>query len=245
MKIKQTTTVQYDDVDTDFRMKLPVLFQRLQRAALHHSESVGLSNEKMVADGAVWILNRMLVRIQRLPVYREPLTVRTWHKGSVGFRAGRDYQLFCNQEQVAAATSQWLFFDLNKKRITKIPKAVSAPYTAEAEEVLGAGAIDFAVDKAAPLKETMTITTRAGDLDPNGHVNNAAYLDYLDTLIKRSSMPSGMVTQVGIQYFKEIGQDVHDIQAGLTHQTDTAHFRFYDSSAVYAAGFVTFGVPLG
>lgn len=198
MKIDQTTQVQYDDVDPDFRMKLPVLFQRLQRAALHHSESVGLSNKKMVADGALWILNRMLVKIKRLPVYRESLTVRTWHKGSVGFRAGRDYLLFCNQEQVAAATSQWLFFDLNKKRITKIPETVSAPYTAETEDVLGAGAIDFAVDKAAPLKETMTITTRVGDLDPNGHVNNAAYLDYLDTLIKRSSRPTGVVSQVGI-----------------------------------------------
>ena len=91
MKIEQTTRVQYDDVDTDFRMRLPVLFRRLQRAALHHSDSVGLSNEKMVADGAVWILNRMVVRIERIPVYRERLTVRTWHKGSVGFWAGRDF----------------------------------------------------------------------------------------------------------------------------------------------------------
>lgn len=242
MKIEQTTQVQYDDVDTNFRMKLPVLFQRLQRAALHHSESVGLSNEKMVADGAVWILNRMLVSIQRLPVYREQLTVRTWHKGSVGFRASRDFQLFCHQEQVGVATSQWLFFDLNKKRITKIPKVVSDPYTAEVEDVLGAGAIDFAVDKTFAPREVMTITTRVGDLDPNGHVNNAAYLDYLDTLIKRSSMPAGMLTQVGIQYFKEIGRDVHDFQAGLTNLEDTAHFRFFDSSAVYAAGFVKFDV---
>jgi medium-chain acyl-[acyl-carrier-protein] hydrolase len=38
MKIEQTTHVEYDDVDTDFKMKLPDLFQRLQRAALHHSE---------------------------------------------------------------------------------------------------------------------------------------------------------------------------------------------------------------
>jgi medium-chain acyl-[acyl-carrier-protein] hydrolase len=56
MKIEQSSRVQYDDVDADFRMKLPVLLQRLQRAALHHSESVGLNNEKMVAAGAVWIL---------------------------------------------------------------------------------------------------------------------------------------------------------------------------------------------
>ena len=241
MKIEQTTQVQYDDVDADFRMKLPVLFQRLQRAALHHSESVGLSNEKMVADGAVWILNRMLVKIQRLPVYREQLTVRTWHKGSVGFRAGRDYLLFCNQEQVAAATSQWLFFDLNKKRIAKIPAAVSKPYTAEKYEAIGTDAIEFAVCKTFDPQKTMTITTREGDYDPNGHVNNAAYLDYLDTLIKRSGMPVGTLTEVGIQYFKEIGRAVHAIQADLAFQKDTALFRLYDQSVLNAAGFVSFG----
>jgi medium-chain acyl-[acyl-carrier-protein] hydrolase len=240
MKIEQTSQVQYDDVDTDFRMKLPVLFQRLQRAALHHSETVGLNNEKMVTDGAVWILNRMRVNIVRMPVYRETLTVRTWHKGSVGFRAGRDFLLFCGTQPVAAATSQWLFFDLNKKRIAKIPKSVSEPYTAEQEDVLGRDAIDFAVDKTFDPRETMAITTREGDLDPNGHVNNAAYLDYLDTLIKRSRMAAGIVTQVGIHYFKEIGRDVHDIQAGLTRHEDTALFRFCDPSAVYAAGFVGF-----
>lgn len=241
MKIEQSSRVQYDDVDTDFRMKLPVLFQRLQRAALHHSESVGLNNEKMVEAGAVWILNRIRVNIVRMPVYRETLTVRTWHKGSVGFRAGRDFLLFSEKQQVAAATSQWLFFDLNKKRIAKIPRAVSEPYTAEPEDVLGGDAIDFVVDKTFEPRKIMTITTREGDYDPNGHVNNAAYLDYLDTLIKRSPMPTGSVTQVGIQYLKEIGRDVHGIQAGLSMREDSTLFRFYDPSAVYAAGFVTFG----
>lgn len=238
MKIEQTSRVQYDDVGTDFRMKLPVLFQRLQRAALQHSESVGQSNEKMVADGAVWILNRMLVRILRMPVYRERLTVRTWHKGSAGFRAGRDFLLFCDGQPVAAATSQWLFFDLKKKKITKIPDAVSAPYTTEKQDVLGADAIDFSVDKSFDPQATLEITTREGDFDPNGHVNNAAYLDYLDTLIKRSAMPAGDLTQVGIQYFKEIGRNVHAIRAGLALRDNTALFRFYDPSAVYAAGFV-------
>jgi medium-chain acyl-[acyl-carrier-protein] hydrolase len=56
-------------------------------------------------------------------------------------------------------------------------------------------------------------------------------------------MPTGSVTQVGIQYLKEIGRDVHGIQAGLSLREDSALFRFYDPSAVYAAGFVTFGVP--
>lgn len=238
MKIEQTTLVDYDEVNIDFRLKLPVLFQRFQRAALHHSESVGLHSEAMVKDGVVWILNRIRVDIFRMPRYRESITLKTWHKGSVGFRAGRDFLVFCNDEKVAAATSRWLYFDLNRKRLTKIPKTVSEPYTAETDEALESGAIDFAVDKIFDPQEAVTITTREGDYDPNGHVNNAVYLEYLDTLVKRSGIACGEVHRVGIQYMKEIGRDVHAIQAGLIKTNDMVRFRFYAEDAVYAAGFI-------
>lgn len=241
MKIEQTTLVDYDEVDTKFRMKLPVLFQRLQRAAVHHSEQVGLRSADLVAAGGVWILNRMRVDIYRMPVYRDAITLRTWHKGSAGFRAGRDFLMVCGNETVAAATSLWLYFNLNRKRIAKIPQHISEPYTVEADDVMAADAIDFAVDKSFVPEQTTAVTTREGDYDPNGHVNNTVYLEYLDTLIKRSGIGEAVVGQVGIEYLKEIGRDVHTLQAGITAADSTAIFRFFDATAVYAAGFVTFG----
>lgn len=242
MKVEQTSLVEYDEVDTHFSMKLPALFQRLQRAALHHSEAVGLGSEAMIASGAVWILNRMRVDIVRMPRYRETITLTTWHKRSVGFRASRDFLLFCGEEKVAAATSQWLYFDLERKRIAKIPPTVSQPYTDEAEEALAPGAIDFSVDKTFDPQETLTLTTRTGDYDPNGHVNNTVYLDYLDTLLKRSGRSTGGVRQVGIQYLKEIGSDVHAVQAGLAEAEDRIFFRYYDGETVFAAGYA---IPQG
>ncbi|WP_372677408.1 acyl-[acyl-carrier-protein] thioesterase [Desulfosarcina sp.] len=241
MKIEQTARVDYDEVDTNFRMKLPILFKRLQRAAVHHSEQVGLGSSNMVAAGAVWILNRMRMEIYRMPVYREAITIRTWHKGSAGFRAGRDFLMVCGDETVAAATSQWLYFDLNRKRIAKIPKHISEPYTVETEDILAADAIDFEVDQTFAPAQTTSVTTREGDYDPNGHVNNTVYLEYLDTLIKRSGVGDAEVGQVGIQYLKEIGRDIHTLQAGITTVGSTARFRFYDATAVYAAGVVTVG----
>lgn len=242
MKIEQTIPVEYDEVDTRFRMKLPVLFQRLQRAALQHSESVGLGSEAMIASGAVWILSRMRVDIRRMPGYREDVTLRTWHKGSTGFRAGRDFLVLCGGETVAAATSQWLYFDLGRQRLAKIPGHVSGPYTTEDEDALEAGAIDFAVDKAFDPQETLSIATREGDYDPNGHVNNAIYLDYLDTLVKRTGMAPGDMRRVGIQYLKEIGREVHTVQGGVIQVDERINFRFFNGAAVYAAGFVSTSV---
>ena len=241
MKVEQTAVVGYDEVDATLCMKLPVLFQWFQRAALHHSERVGLRSERMMADGGVWILSRMRVEIRRLPRFRETVTVRTWHKGSVGFRAGRDFILLCGDEPLAAATSQWLFYDLARKRIVKIPREVAEPYTRESEDVLADGAIDFAVDKSFTPQRTITITTREGDIDPNGHVNNTVYPEYLSTLLGKTGMGGAAVRQVGIQYLKEIGRGVDSVQAGLAETTAGIRFRFFDEQAVYAAGFVELG----
>jgi acyl-ACP thioesterase len=238
MKIEQTEMVEYEDVGTDFRMKLPALFQRLQRVALNHSDAVGLDTQTMIAAGAVWILNRIRVRIRRMPEYRESVTVTTWHKGSAGFRAGRDFLVLCGRETVAAAASQWLYYDIGRKRVAKIPERISAPYTDEPDEALESGAIDFAVDKTFETEETLSLTIREGDYDPNGHVNNTVYLDYLDTLIKRSGMADGGIGEVGIQYIKEIGRNVWAVQGGLIKENDSIRFRFFDQETVYAAGFV-------
>ena len=239
MKIEQNITVGYDEVDAKLGLKLPVLLQWFQRAALHHSESVGLRSERMLADGGVWILNRIRVDIRRMPVFRDDILLRTWHKGSVGFRAGRDFVLFCDNEPIVTATSQWLFYDLTRKRITKIPKTVSEPYTAEPDEAIGADAIDFAVDKTFAPQQTIAITTRAGDFDPNGHVNNTVYLEYLHTLLERTGRQTGPTYRVGIQYLKEIGREVTALQAGLATTPEHLWFKFFDDSVVFAAGFVS------
>jgi len=48
---------------------------------------------------------------------------------------------------------------------------------------------------------------------------------------------------VGVEYLKEIGRGVDTILAGVVANDTTVRFRFFDPTAVYAAGFVTVGEP--
>ncbi len=243
MKVEQTAEIGYDEVAVDFCLKLPCLFRRLQHAAIYHSESVGLGPESMARNGGVWILHRMRVNIHRMPMYRETITVRTWHKGSTGFRAGRDYLVLCGEETVAAATSQWLYYDLSRKRIAKIAEAITTPYGAEKEDALDIdrdiNTIDFPIQKGMVPSQTLPITTRHGDYDTNGHVNNTVYLEYLDTFLCRTDIVSGRINRIGIEFIKEIGFNVHTIHCGASRTDDAVYFRLYDPSAIYAAGFIT------
>jgi hypothetical protein len=57
-------------------------------------------------------------------------------------------------------------------------------------------------------------------------------------------LASDGVRQVGIQYLKEIGRDIDAIQAGAVRCDAGLNFRFFDPSAVYAAGFVASHQPV-
>lgn len=84
-----------------------------------------------------------------------------------------------------------------------------------------------------------------GDYDPNGHVNNTVSLEYMDTLIKLTGIACVQVSRVGIQYMKEIDRKIHSVQAGAAQSDDGIRLRFFDQSAVYAAGFISPGCPHG
>jgi acyl-ACP thioesterase len=237
MKFRQTAEVEYDEVDSNFRLKLSVLFQRLQRAALFHSDQVGMGIREMLAIGGAWILSRMMVEIHRIPVYQDKLTVETWHKGPSGVMTERAFVLSCNGETVCVAESQWLFFDLKKKRIARVPDQVSAAYTTEKENVLDKGVTNFPVDRKFEPEQVLSVSTREGDYDSNGHVNNTTYLDYLSTLIKRKGLAADRLKRIGILYRKEIAKEVQTIQVGASADKGSVKFRIFNDSTVYATGF--------
>jgi hypothetical protein len=75
-----------------------------------------------------------------------------------------------------------------------------------------------------------------------GHVNNAAYFDYLDTLLRRSTGGAPTVKSIFIQYNKEIGGEVGMVKAGMApNGSGGRSFVIYDDTQLYACGDVVMG----
>ena len=120
MIIETTRRIGVTEVTPAFDMKLGALFRLLQDAAVTHSERVGLDSRALVNGGRVWLLNRIAIAVERLPRYAETVRVATWHRGSKGFRAYRDFEVTAGGRRLAAATSRWLLFDTARRRLQKV-----------------------------------------------------------------------------------------------------------------------------
>ncbi|MFP4444731.1 MAG: acyl-[acyl-carrier-protein] thioesterase [Desulfosudaceae bacterium] len=237
MSYQLSRTIDYFQSTTDGRIKLDSLVKILQNAALNHVHEADRDSRVLIAAGYAWILNRIRIDILRHPLYGETLTVRTWHRGARGYKSYRDYEILAGDETVALAASAWLFLDLERRRVVRVPKETNELYG-----VNPAAALDHDIEEWRPVKKldpefTVDITTRRSDYDMLGHVNNAAYFDYLDTLMHRFIPEQQALTSVAIQYNREINGRVDLIRAGISSDGPGRYpFILYDDSGLYACG---------
>jgi acyl-ACP thioesterase len=178
----------------------------------------------------------MALTFQRLPRYREAVRVVTWHRGSRGFRAYRDFEVFAGVERVAAATSLWLYLDMGARRLQRIPPELSRAYTEEAREA-GCGDLDhWKPDAAVETAFEVAFTARSSDFDPLGHVNNTVYFDMLETAVERAWGPEAALRRLRIHFQKEIGREVQGVRVGLARRDGGGIFRIHDGPTTFAAG---------
>jgi len=236
MKIEMTRQVEYFDITPDYEMKLGALFKLFQEAAVSHSEQAGFASRKLVDAGSVWVLNKMTAEIVRYPQYLEEIRIVTWHRGSKGFKSYRDFLVYAGSEKLAAATSLWLFYDLKRKRLMRVPETTAGAYTVESDMALDTD-IDALKPNGAFIPEfTTDITTRFGDYDPQGHVNNAVYFDYLDTLVHRAFDGRKRVQSVSMCFQKEIDRTIDQLSAGLSAVAPVCSFKLFSNNRIFAVG---------
>lgn len=243
MKVEICKRVAYTDVNPAFRLKLGAFFRLLQEAAVEHSERVGLGSKDLVDGGTVWILNKMAASFYRHPGYRETIRILTWHRGSRGFRAYRDFLVFAGDECLAAVTSLWLFFDLEKKRLKKVPTDLADAYSIESEWATEVDLDEWKPDKSIQVERRIEITTRYSDFDPLGHMNNTAYFDLLATLAAAVDSTTPPLRGLKIHFQKEIDRRVPMVAAAWQAAGSGGKFQISSPAAVHASGELSWQPP--
>lgn len=233
------TTVRFAEVDRDQVMLLPTLFQLLQEAAIRHADLFGVGAEGIAERGTSWVLNRIAVALTRYPRRDEPLRVETWSTGVRGFRGYREFRLFSGAEQLLAGTSLWLWLDLRTRMLTRVPPELEHRFP-----VGGAGRAPYCADIdrlrfAAPAATAPAtpVSVRYSDCDANGHVNNTAFFDYLQTALVRHGR-SAHPTRVAVQFVHEIPPETGQVEVRCEERAGETAFAICRDAGVFAQGVV-------
>lgn len=237
MKVQISKDINYFEVDPTFRMRIGAMFRMMQEVAVLHSSRAGYNTRAMRENGTAWVLHRLAIRIARFPMFGETGEFRTWSKGIPGLKALREFDIHVGAERVAAATSQWFYIDVNAKRIRRIPPEIGPAYGLYPED--SALDVDFEAwpkPVAWVADADIAITPRASDFDSSGHVNNAVYMDYLETLLWRRAAEAGPVAYLEIQFNREIDPRTEAVHACLRREPDGMRFLLTAGTDIFCHG---------
>ena len=233
------TIVSYGDVDRDGVLLLPGVFKFLQEAAIKHADQFDAGTRAMATRGESWVLNRVAAAILRYPRYEEQVRIVTWSSGIRTFKGYRDFRVFCGDELVVAASSLWLYVNLKTKSLVRVPEEIAARFPR------GSGAVfhpELDKLKLVPPRpgsaQPCLVSVRYSDVDGNGHVNNTAYFDFLQTALVKHGFPA-RPRNVAIQFLKEIPPGTESVNVYLEVEEPAIAFSVGGPEALFAQGRVS------
>jgi medium-chain acyl-[acyl-carrier-protein] hydrolase len=230
------TAVPYGAVDRDELLLLPGVFKLLQEAAIKHADQFNLGTRAIVARGESWVLNRLAAAIHRYPRYEEPVRIVTWSSGIQTCKGFRDFRLYCGDELAVSASSLWLYVNLQSRSLVRVPPAVAAQFPSRADAVFHPHLDKLKLPPPeAGAAQTSRVSVRYSDIDANGHVNNTAYFDFLQTALDRCRL-APRPSSLEIQFLREIPVDAESVDVGLETQGPVTRFGIGDGTALFAQG---------
>ena len=190
MRGKYQFKVRSYECGPDGRATLPTICNLFQEAASLHAASLGFGKGDFAAVGEniSWVLTRMVVKMNRYPVWEDELTVETFPRGGRKIVAWRDFELKDAQGgTLGVASSEWMLIDLATRKIVAIPEKVFAANDPANVPVLGlepfskfrfpeSGEGDSVQADGDPR---FHFIAQKSQIDLNGHVNNVHYIGWM------------------------------------------------------------------
>lgn len=180
-----------------------------------------------------WIIYRWHLEIFGDIYWKDQLEIETSSRKIKGFYAFRNFVMYRNGEKMVEADTKWLLLHEKDLSIIKIPEKLIEIY-GENPGFTYKGKEGQLLDSYDFEKE---IIIRKSDIDINGHVNNAAYMEYaiegLDSLDKN-------ISSLQVVYKKEVKYGEKLTLHYSYDQEGDYYFMISDSEQVKTIGFIKF-----
>ena len=191
-------------VDRFGRLKPSTLLLFAQEVAGHHSDLLSLTYDGLAARGLFWAVIRNRVQITRLPLEGETITLETWPMPTTRTAYPRSTVAYDEQgNELFRSVSLWVLMDLNTRAMILPGKSgVIVDGTLRGTELASPRSLAL-----KPMSNSCTRRVCFTDLDVNGHMNNARYLDWIMDLLPSAFHKDHPVKDFTLCYMNEAREE--------------------------------------
>ena len=188
------------EVDRYGRLKPSAMLLYIQQTAGDHFNTDDLSYDALAQRGIFWAVIRHRVQVTRLPREDETITLETWPMPTTRVAYPRSTVAYdADGKELFRSICLWILMDLNNRSML-LPKksGVTVEGTLRGDELPSPGSL-----MPKPLAENTLRRVVFSDLDRNGHMNNARYLDWTQDLLPASFHEAHSLKDMTMCYINE------------------------------------------
>jgi len=191
----ETFPVRFDECGPNKQSTMRTVASMIQECACNHAQGIWGRAQSMPADmnkaNLAWVCTRLHIDVLQYPLWGDQVEVRTWFEAQGRIAARRDWEMTDvtdgtrAEKVIARATSSWIAFNLEKRKLARIPQSVLDEFQMQAlPDTLVMGDA-YEVEKLPDVRGMPGVTlpeshsVRRTDLDMNNHVNNVVYTEWL------------------------------------------------------------------
>ncbi len=194
--------IHHYEIDLKKRVLISRMMNFFDDVAVHQSEKLGIGLDYLSQKGLTWVLYQWNIEIKKYPFYRDIVKVWTEPTGFNKYYAYRRYSISGSDGgKMAEAHSVWFLVDVGNKRPVKVTEDIYKAYGVDEEkkEVIANEKIEAPISVDAERE----FSVRYNDIDTNGHVNNARYVDWAIEALPEEILRDYSLEGLKIAYKKE------------------------------------------
>jgi medium-chain acyl-[acyl-carrier-protein] hydrolase len=199
------------------QIRFSALLGIMQDAAYAHAAQLGLSYNYLSERKKAFFLSRMQIKVcSRLPEWGERVVLQTWPRGLERLFAYRDFELSHEgREPFLKATTSWLMIDTEYRHPVR-PQEYFVNITPRDVRLL-----EIEAPRRLGWEENVQPFdirhARASDLDPNGHVNNTRYIDWITDAIAERHGLDAQIGELSINFLAEVRMS-EEVRIGIAEE---------------------------
>lgn len=178
----------------------------VQQITMEHCDELGYGSKELLAMNRAFVLARLQIDVQRLPVQGEWVKVVTMAYGPKRLVYQRVTEIRTPEDEVLLSVdSRWTLLDTTTWRITRdtVEGLVEKMLPVQDCDEIRMPKVEFAQEKPP-------VNVRYSMLDINGHVNNAVYADWTADALAEELISGKKFKRLLLHYNREarIGAEV-------------------------------------
>lgn len=204
IKHTQNLTIPCFSTDASWRLKPAAFMDLAQEAAGLHAVYLGFGYDELIKKQTAWILARVNVKFIDTPLWREDMTLTTWHKGFNRLFFLRDFIMTDKEGRPRVkATTSWLVLDLQSRSMVRDPQLLEDDTICH-ENAIEAQADRVRMPRDVEAEAVFEHVVGYSDVDMLGHANNAMYMQWAMDAVDYEITSRCPVKEYTINFNKEI-----------------------------------------